>query len=326
MRKVTLSATQAGKHYFPEKFSYLSDKFEANPTAIINEHIIPTIEHYINLLCKYTPAPNKDTGHVLALTGEGACGLGSFSIADKNFYDELIVLSAQVTEERISKMAKEKGMYVAVCYYKRIGGNNYNVTAIFAPDGQIKGEYRKTHLPPEEMWVCVDGDDLNIIELDFGKVGVLTCYDLYFPEAASVLALKGAEILLHPTNGDFGEFTRRARANDNCVYLLTALKHVPGTTGSSSVIDRFGNVLVQTDAVRDSVCYYTVDLDERKVDPEWFYPAQLTGIADVWERKLQERNPAAYSILTQPAKRLRPADAKGREILREKMRKGECHW
>ena len=323
-RKVTLAATQAGNLHIPERFNCLSSTFDANPSAVVKECVIPTVEHYINLLSKCEKSPDAEA--MLALTGEGACGLGNFTFADKSFFNELVILSAPAAEERFSKMAKDKNVYVAACYYKQLGGKNYNVTSIFAPDGLIKGAYKKTHLPVQEMWVCEDGDDLNVIELEFGKIGVLICYDLFFAEAASVLAMKGAEVIMHPTNGDFGGFTRQTRANDNCVFLLTAMKYVNGITASSSVIDRSGNILVQTNAQRDSVCSYTVDLNERTTEPEGHFHAQLSGITDVWERKLLERNPYTYSILSQPAKRLRVPDAKEQDILREKMRKVECHW
>ncbi|MCL2351569.1 MAG: carbon-nitrogen hydrolase family protein [Firmicutes bacterium] len=326
MRKVILSATQAGDLPFDRRFDCLSDSFEADPAAILREHVLPRIEHSLGLLRRC-----DNRGRALALTNEDVCGLAYFLLADAALFDELAVLSAEAAEERYSKLAAERDMYVAACYFKRIGGKNYNVASVFGPNGQILGEYRKTHLPPNEMWQAEDGDCLNVIELDFCKAGALICYDMMFPEPASVLALSGAELILHPTAGygwydSIGEATLRTRANDNSVYILTAKNYVFNGAGKSGVIDRWGQTLADAGFYRDAVVSKEIDLDEPKTQPGWYYPSQMSGHADVRARYLEERRPELYGALTAPAKRLRVPDGLERAELREKVRKGECRW
>jgi predicted amidohydrolase len=99
---------------------------------------------------------------------------------------------------------------------------------LLGPDGLI-GRYRKTHLP----YVGVDrftvaGDEPYVVhETAIGRIGLEICYDLRFSEVTRILALRGAEIVAHPTNFPRAarsncEFLTRARAAENRVFLLTA--------------------------------------------------------------------------------------------------------
>jgi len=324
MRKVTLAAAQAGDMGIDKRFDYLSKDFIADPELILKEHVLPRIAMQEKLLtqCK---------GADLALTIEDICGLGHLLLADKPLFDELVVLSSKVTEERFSKLAISLGTHLAVCYYTRTDGINYNVTSIFGKKGEILGQYRKTHIPPNEMWHLADGEALNVIELDFGTVGILICYDMMFPEPTSVLAASGAEIILHPTAGygwydSIGEATLRTRANDNSVYILTAKNYVYNGAGKSSLIDPWGQVLVDAGFYQDAIISKTIDLDVPKTQPEWFYQTQMSGIAEIRKRYPKERRPELYSKLTEPAKRLAVPNESERAVLREKIKNGECHW
>ena len=319
MRQITLAAAQAG-------CLGREDGLGHDIKLIMLKHVEPRLDLHTKLL-EQCSGP----GMVLALTIEDVCGLSFFLLDDPAFFDELAVQSAQMAEERFSQLAAKRKMYVAACYVKRIGGQNYNLVSIFGPNGQIQGEYRKTHIPPNEMWQITDGEELNVIELDFGKVGVLICYDMMFPEAASELALKGAEVILHPTAGygwydSIGEATLRTRANDNSVYMLTAKNYVYNAAGKSSIIDPWGHVLADAGFYRDVTVSKTIDLDIPKAQPDWFYQSQMSGISEIRRRYLEERRPELYATLPKPAKRLRVPDEAERKALREKIQSGECRW
>jgi len=177
----------------------------------------------------------------------------------------------------------------------------------------------------------VDGEDLNVIDLEFGKIGVLICYDMMFPEAASVLARSGAEIILHPTAGygwydSIGEATLRTRANDNSVYILTAKNHVFNGAGKSSLIDPWGQVLAEAGFYKDVIVSKEIDLDVPKTQPEWFYQSVMSGFEEIRQRTPYERRPDLYSCLSAPAKRLRTPDEAERVLLRDIVRRGKCRW
>ena len=337
MRNVILQALQTGELTYNPEFNSSTEEFKPDVSLIINNHVIPRLDYqtemlkkcalsYVTSLSPISPKPVS-----LILTTEDITGLGWFLLADPALFTELVIKSAQIVEERISSLAKELNVYIAACYCKRIDNNNYNVTSIFKPDGQICGEYRKTHIPPNEMWQITDGEDMNIIETDFGKIGVLICYDMMFPDAASVLGVKGAEIILHPTAGygwydSIGEATLRTRANDNSVYILTAKNHVQNGAGKSSLIDPWGHVLVDAGFYKDVIISKEIDLDIPKIQPEWFYQSQMSGYHEIKKRVPHERRPELYNELCKNAERLNPPDEEKRKTLIEKIRTGECRW
>ena len=326
MRKVTLAATQAGDLGLDKRFNLLSDAFQPNIDLIMQEHVIPRLDLHSNLLSEC-----NQKGTVLALTIEDVCGLSWFLLGDSSFFDELTIRSAQAAEERFSALAKSTGMYIAACYFKRADGCNFNVVSIFGPNGQILGEYRKTHVPPNEMWHVADGDKLNVIELDFGRIGALICYDMMFPEAASVLAMSGAEIILHPTGGygwydAIGEATLKTRANDNSVYILTAKNYVYNGAGKSSIIDPWGHALVDAGFYNNVIVSKEIDLDVSKAQPDWYYQSQMSGIPNIRQRYTQERRPELYTSLANPTSRLPIPNEAERANLVEKIRVGEARW
>ena len=96
-------------------------------------------------------------------------------------------------------------------------------------DGTRIGVYRKVHCtPPALAGGQLPGDEFPVFEMDFGRVGMMICYDAYFPEQARILALKGAEIIFYPTMSDargeaIWELVARARAVDNAVFVVASV-------------------------------------------------------------------------------------------------------
>ena len=324
MRKIVLSATQSGDLGIYKRFDCLSSKFTPDIQDILKKHVTPRLKLQEKLILDCSGAD-------LILTTEDICGLGYFLLTDKPFFDELVIASSRMVEERLSKLAEIMETYIAACYFTRIDGVNYNVTTIFGRFGEIAGQYKKTHIPPNEMWHLADGDKLNVIELDFGIVGVLICYDMMFPEAASVLAASGAEVILHPTAGygwydAIGEATLKTRANDNSVYILTAKNYVYNGAGKSSLIDPWGHALVDAGFYKDVTISATINLDAPKTQADWFYQSQMSGIAEIRKRYPKERRPELYGKLTEAAERLAIPNDSERAALIEKIKRGECHW
>ncbi|HEC1752639.1 TPA: N-carbamoylputrescine amidohydrolase [Campylobacter lari] len=104
-----------------------------------------------------------------------------------------------------SNVAKEnKVVLVTSLFEKRSAGLYHNTSVVFEKDGSIAGKYRKMHIPDDpcfyEKFYFTPGDlGFEPIQTSVGKLGVLICWDQWYPEAARLMALKGAQILIYPT-------------------------------------------------------------------------------------------------------------------------------
>ena len=107
--------------------------------------------------------------------------------------------------EIFSKIAKENNVVIVTSLFeKRAIGLYHNTAVVFEKDGNIAGKYRKMHIPDDpayyEKFYFTPGDlGFNPIDTSIGKLGVLVCWDQWYPEAARLMALAGAEILIYPT-------------------------------------------------------------------------------------------------------------------------------
>ena len=118
---------------------------------------------------------------------------------------DLAVAIPGETTRLYSKVAKQCGIVLVTSIFERRAPGLYHNTAIvFEKDGSIVGKYRKMHIPDDpayyEKFYFTPGDlGFEPIETSVGKLGVLVCWDQWYPEAARLMALKGAEILIYPT-------------------------------------------------------------------------------------------------------------------------------
>ena len=122
---------------------------------------------------------------------------------DTNFFDH-----ANDWQEDVAfwgRVAKENGVgLVTSLFEKRADGLYHNTAFVFERDGSVAGKYRKMHIPDDpgfyEKFYFTPGDiGFEPIETSLGKLGVLVCWDQWYPEAARLMALKGAKILIYPT-------------------------------------------------------------------------------------------------------------------------------
>ncbi|MCX7093722.1 MAG: carbon-nitrogen hydrolase [Methylobacter sp.] len=109
------------------------------------------------------------------------------------------------TTEILSVVAKKLGIViVSTIFEKRAPGLYHNTAVVFDKDGSIAGKYRKMHIPDDpgfyEKYYFTPGDlGFKPIETSIGKLGVLVCWDQWYPEAARLMALAGADLLIYPT-------------------------------------------------------------------------------------------------------------------------------
>lgn len=109
------------------------------------------------------------------------------------------------TTDQFSELAKELGVVIiASLFEKRAPGLYHNTTAVLDADGRYLGKYRKMHIPDDpgyyEKFYFTPGDlGYKVFDTKFGKLGILICWDQWYPEAARITSLMGAEILFYPT-------------------------------------------------------------------------------------------------------------------------------
>jgi predicted amidohydrolase len=217
--------------------------------------------------------------------------------------------------EPVAAAARELGIYVVFPTYERgpERGVVYNTAALFGPDGEMLGRYRKTHLFPTERlsgggW-STPGDEPVVVETELAAVGLTICYDGDFPELYRCEAIRGAEVIARPAallrSFEIWETTNRARAYDNHVYIAACNAIGPDAGGSyyfghSMIVSPIAQVLALARGTEEIVA---AELDP---DPIKYvtYGARTPMIFD----HLQDRNLAAYrDILTPARSRFEPA-------------------
>jgi N-carbamoylputrescine amidase len=176
--------------------------------------------------------------------------------------------------ERLAKAARAAGTVVIASLFERRGpGLFHNTAAVIDADGQLLGIYRKMHIPDDplyfEKYYFTPGDTgFRTFDTRFGRIGVLVCWDQWFPEGARLTAMQGAQILLYPTaigwhpreKAEYGtaqhqawELMQRAHAIANGVYVaaVNRVGHEGAADsglefwGGSFVSDPFGGLLAK---------------------------------------------------------------------------------
>lgn len=125
-------------------------------------------------------------------------------IEDVSFFDLAETIPGPSTETLGHLATQLKVVIVASLFEKRATGLYHNSAVVLDKDGSIAGKYRKMHIPDDpgfyEKFYFTPGDlGFEPIDTSIGRLGVLICWDQWFPEAARLMAMKGAEILIYPT-------------------------------------------------------------------------------------------------------------------------------
>ena len=123
---------------------------------------------------------------------------------EEDRFDLARSLSDHPAVDRFQALAKELGVVLPVSVFERDGPHTYNTLVMIDADGERMGIYRKSHIPDgpgyQEKFYFRPGDTgFRVWHTRYGVIGVGVCWDQWFPEAARLMALKGAEVLLYPT-------------------------------------------------------------------------------------------------------------------------------
>ena len=197
------------------------------------------------------------------------------------------------TSDYFASLAKQHGVHIVVGLYEQDDRVVYNVAALLGPDGKLIGKYRKVCLPHREIEQGVTpGNEYPVFQTKFGKVGLMVCYDGFFPEVARELTNRGAEVIAWPVWG-CNPLLAQARACENHVYLVSnTFCDVKANWTISAVYNHAGEPIVKANNW-DDIAIAEVDLNER-----YFWRNNLGDFHSMVQR---HRPPPAGNVELQPA-------------------------
>ena len=200
------------------------------------------------------------------------------------------------TTIRLMEVARSRNMYVVVGLPERCGDQLYNSAVLVGPHGFV-GVYRKIHLFFEETLFFSPGQSgFQVWDIGLARLGILICFDWYYPESARTLALKGADILCHPSNLVLPHCPDAmvTRCLENRVYGITANrvgqeerggKPPLRFIGKSEIVTPFGQVLHRASQDEPEIILREIDIQEAR-------KKSLNPYNDLWK----DRRPSLYNI------------------------------
>lgn len=194
--------------------------------------------------------------------------------------EELSVAAESIPDgesiSRLMALAKKINAHLVAGIAEREGDKFYNSAVLVGPGGYI-GKYRKIHLFKDEKDLFTPGDsEFPVFEVEGTRIGIMICFDWAFPEVARVLALKGAEIICHPSNLvlPYAFDVMRARAIENRVFVITSSRtgEERGLSfqGKSQIVNPEMNIIAVSGQEKEEVRIAEIDLAlarDKKVTP-----------------------------------------------------------
>jgi predicted amidohydrolase len=178
--------------------------------------------------------------------------------------------------EFLGQCAARNKAWVVAGIYEREGKSIYNTSVLLSRDGKLAGKYRKVCLPREEIDDGITpGHEYPIFDTDFGRIGMMICWDISYPEVARELSARGAEMIFMPIWGG-NETLAKARAIENQIYLISSGYNFP-----TAIYNKAGDEIAKSPD-SSSVIYADIDLNQRLLWPwlgDWRSRIWLEGPA-----------------------------------------------
>ncbi len=233
--------------------------------GLLQQHNVANIKNNITRLVSGI-ADLANRGAELIIMQELHNSIYFCQVEDVNNFDFAETIPGPSTDI-YSKIAKEYGVVIVTSLFeKRAPGLYHNTAVVIEKDGTIAGKYRKMHIPDDpayyEKFYFTPGDlGFHPIQTSVGRLGVLVCWDQWYPEAARLMALQGAEILIYPTaigyeSSDTKEEQERQReawttvmrghaiANGLPVVAVNRVGHEPDPSGQTNGINFWGSSFI----------------------------------------------------------------------------------
>ncbi|MAG56199.1 MAG: hypothetical protein CMJ83_07915 [Planctomycetes bacterium] len=235
------------------------------------------------------------------------CALSGYGFASKDEAWPFAELVPGPATERLVDASKRTGRWSIAGMLERDGDDLFNAAVLMGPDG-VAGVYRKNHLPflGVDRFVTQGNHGFPVFDTPLGKIGILICFDLSFPEAARCLKLGGAQVICVPTNWPMAaavscEHAPPVRAQENHVWIVTAdrVGEESGFAfrGRSRICDPDGHVIVQAG---DGLEVITAD-----VDPAVANENRTVIVPGEYELdRMGQRRPEYYAAISDPDERI----------------------
>lgn len=180
------------------------------------------------------------------------------------------------TVTALREAARANGVYVVAGFAlakEELPAVAYNSSVFINREGELLGTFDKAHLWALERFYFRSGNAFPVFDTEFGKVGVMICYDMGFPEVARILALKGAELIVCPSawceeDHDVWNYNTQCRALENTVFLAAVNRH--GREGDlymgghTRVCNPRGAVIAELAEEAEGILYAELDFDQLK--------------------------------------------------------------
>ena len=210
--------------------------------------------------------------------------------------DEVGDLSEEIpsglTTRALIKVSKEKNLHIVAGIAERNGSSFYNSAVLTGPGGFI-GVYRKTHLFFEEkLWFSPGDTGFRVWQTPVGNIGIMICFDWLFPESARTLALKGADIIAHPSNLVLPHCpdAMKTRCLENRVFSVTANRTGTEERGGKNPLIFIGTSEIVTPS-GDILCRASGDKEEfgfAEFDPKEASNKNLNPFNNLFDDRREE--------------------------------------
>ena len=200
----------------------------------------------------------------------------------------------------MKEKAKQYSCYIVANLHEKDDDNHYyNTSVLIGRDGEVVGKYSKTHNSMSEFEKGVTpGNEYPVFDTDIGKIGMLICWDAYFPEPARILTQNGADLIVVSTVGDAAH-RHIARAMENGVYVLVSGNHFANLNNCGilpcKIIDPQGHVLSHT-INENNPAVAEVDLGYKLRTGYLSIPGTMTDPHNIYAN---DRRPDLYKQMSQ---------------------------